>query len=219
MNELLDEQIRLHFGDDYDSVTKRANQYLGQLKKNHLSWGRSLKQLINNEGVDIISTMLCYVIEVGDLEDGLTRWARDISAEYINGAHNKWVPFVEGRANRGRRKGQEGFSRLDQLLDHPPIERREMQPDSLSERLHLSSSGDLAQADFLKTSEERELYQVLASVKSHKDAANYLNWSLEKVKRIYKRVHRRQRYATNSDFRQRMLDKSAEEWVEKSRKK
>ena len=211
MNELLDEQIRLHFGDDYDYTIWRANQYLGQLKKNHVKWGKNLMQLINNEGVDIVSTMLCYVIEVGDLEDGLTRWARDISHEYINGAHNKWVPFFDGREN----------------LILPPIERQIMQPGSLlepdaqarsSERLHLSSSGDLAEESFLKSDEERELYQVLASVKSHKEAAKLLDWPLEKVKRIYKRVHRRQRYATNSDFRQRMLDKSAEEWVVKSRR-
>ena len=205
MNELLDEQVKLYFGDDYERVVERAKQYFGQTKKNHALWGRSVLQLINNEGVDIINTILCSVIEVDDLEEGLNRWAKAISAEYINGSHNKWLSL-----NTGISEYEYDENWLIQYDKVPPLKGGKVNA-SLS-GIHPLSGGDIAAAnagDFLKTDEERELYQVLAHIKSHKEAAKLLGWDLKKVKKIYQRVHYRQRYATDSDFRTKRKESSA----------
>jgi len=196
MNELLEEQLKLHFKDNYEETLRRAKAYLGSVKLNHTKWGGNVGRLINNEGTDVLNTMLCYIVEAGDITQGLQLWGKDISDEYINGNHNKWVTF--GPISDKLYSSPSPLAGMVGDLASPPFGGVQ----------HLEYTFNPATDDFLKSDEERELYQVLANVSSHLEAAELLNWDIKRVKRIYKRVHYRRRYATDAEYRKKRIQSS-----------
>jgi hypothetical protein len=186
---IIQQQILLHFGDDYHIVLEQARKYVAISYRNMLRWGANRNQLLDNEGgrVGLLTTALLTIIEVGEVADGLKRFSNRLATEYLNGQHAKWetLEILEDMLLAGKDGGtgrsygdpsalpQEGYTPLD-VTDNesqlPPLD------------------------EIIRTGEELELYTILASVPDLREAAALMGVTYDHAKTLNNRVGQRLRY-------------------------
>ena len=81
---IIDQQIELYFGDDYPSMLKNAQVFVGVHDDLLMGWGVDKDELLNNEGgrAGLLRKALCHIIEEGDQGKGLRAYSKALVQEY-----------------------------------------------------------------------------------------------------------------------------------------
>lgn len=100
MKTILDQAIELELGDEYPEALERAKKFVGSTLNMYKRWGKH-QTIVNNEGgsAAVLRNCLATIVEVGNVADGLDRWASRIADEYANGAHTKWSSIDDVRVD------------------------------------------------------------------------------------------------------------------------
>lgn len=188
---IIDQQIEAHFGGDFGTVKKRTDQFLNEMVRFHRGHGKS--EWLTGEGgrSEATRSAYCYIIEEGDVEEGLKAYSSYVNHEYIN---RERPASIDAPAFRDDDTPLARLLEADSLLGLPS-----------SDGLRSSSSDNLELND-----EEHELFSLLGDLgpggkgrPKHREAAELLGWDLARVKRVYARVHGRRRYSEDADVRER----------------
>jgi hypothetical protein len=222
---ILDQQIELELGDEYPEALERARKFVGATLNMYKRWNKT-QIILDGEGgrAGVLRNCLATIVEVGDISEGLDRWATRLAVEYANGAHTKWATLDLEHTelddtnhlvndNDGAPIPQDhvgidvrpviGYTTLgysskvmlaDDFLDS-------LLGESSSEKeLSATSSsgvGDDEKPDMelvIKSAEERELYEALSATQNLEDAAELIGMDYGQAKVLNNRVWQRVRY-------------------------
>lgn len=83
LNTLIDQQLALHFGDEYNNVTNQATRFVKNIVRKPW-WGSNRDMLLNNEGglPGMRLSALVSIVEKEDITDGLKAYGKYLRSEY-----------------------------------------------------------------------------------------------------------------------------------------
>lgn len=210
MKHIIDEQIRLELGDDYEKALKATRKYISKVIRNADAWGSSSAAQISGEGGmnSMMRNCMLKIIETGNannIEEGLERYGRELASEYLSGARNKnTVSFnVLLDSTRGHTSDQHLDGQRESLATPLPSslvsEDSRLEPTDQENEANTSEGDDEEDDDLplsmvIKTDEELELYEAIAATASLKDAAALIGMDYDYAKKLNKRVWSRARY-------------------------
>ena len=163
---IINQQLELHFGDNYASVDKQARKYCNSLLVRPW-WGANRETLIGNEGGPQgmrLSAMLFIIEHEDNIETGLKAYGSSLRLEY------------------GSDK-QKTIS-LDPEIEVSPTEVHEGGEDSLESH----SSDAFGQVSGSLSSLEKDFFSTLASVKDIRETSSLLGISYKEGRKVYQRV-------------------------------
>ena len=169
--KLIDEQLQLHFGDEYRNVVSQTVRFCKTII-NKPWWGENRPVLLANEGglVGMRRTALCSIIEKGDIETGLKAYGSYLCSEY--------------KPNHS----------ISLEIDFPSTIETETETllvsDSHSSESSLQSLYGLLH-NCLRTDLEAQFFHAYASVKDVREAASLCGLNEDAGWRLYARVKRR----------------------------
>lgn len=192
---LLEEQLRLHFGEDYENMLQRSRSFLKAFFRSLLRWGGVplLNKVVNGEGGRpfLPFRVLLFVVETDDdFSEGVKAFMKYVGKEYVNVQdHLSYETLTVSDLNIGqlkRRRGVEG----EPLLGGSPLGG---ETSSLSFHSRNEHGDANALNDILRTAEEWETLQTVASCGSTAEAARLLGEPYRTVRRTVQRVQARAR--------------------------
>lgn len=192
---LIDEQIKLELGEDYNKALDRARKFIAATCANYKRWGL-LPRLLDNEGgrAGVLRNCLLTIIEVGEIERGLERWASRLAQEYVNGRHNEWDP-IKGNPNLGYSSPEDaGIRGIGERSTNSFGSSLEPSGEGSRKLPEYAPDDETPLARIIKTHEEYELYNALASVHHLKEAAELIGMPYSRAKKLNNRVWQRVRY-------------------------
>ena len=165
--KLINEQLELHFGDNYPSVAKQANKYVNSLLSRPW-WGANRETLIGNEGGPQgmrLNAMLSVIEHEDDIETGLKAYGSSLRLEY--GSDKRLdVP-------------------LDPEIEDSPTEEGERPANSSLESHSLDGLGDIIRP---LSAIEEDFFTTFASVKDIQETSSLLGISYNEGRKVYQRV-------------------------------
>ncbi len=185
---IIDQQIELHFGDDYDRILDHTRKFVKTNYQRLLSWGANKDQILDNEGGrrGLLRKALCYIIEEGDEGNGLRAYGTYLAHEYTSAYQRDHLHLDY---DRGR---LEDFHLIDALTySLEDLMKEEVSPLSGEPS---ASRKQLAPLDILVEGwgldqDEYDLSTILANNNySLKDAGRVLEWDRPHVMRVYRRL-------------------------------
>ena len=98
MNKLVDEQIKLYFGDDYSELLISVRKFVKTTYDNHIRWGAGKDRLLDGEGGrhGMRQTAFMYIIEKGSEEKGLKAFSAYLTKEYLPTKNRIHIPLRTG---------------------------------------------------------------------------------------------------------------------------
>ncbi len=187
--------MELAFAEDYGEVRGIVRRYTYEMHKLMRRIGR--KSWLEQEGgiAAVQWAVLTYIIEEGDVERGLKAYAKYVNHEY---------------ANRNRSDEVIPLTFIDELQLEDPAPFGGADPSGWP--LIGSSAVDLALSD-----EELAVFQALGDNNMDtKLAAHALDVTPAYVRKVYRRVHSRRRYAEDKNVRERRKAKARRERRERA---
>ena len=176
---ILEQQIQLHFGEQYAEVVSQTDRFCKYLIAKPW-WGQNRKTLLNNEGglKGMRWQALTHIIEKGDnITIGLKDYGNYLRAEY--GKEYHVLPLNEGIVSLIEKTEEPSFQTF--LSDDG------------------SSEGDLQSLwktleKIALTRAEAEFFQIYASINDVKETCALLSISFKDGHRIFDRVRHRATY-------------------------
>jgi len=168
---IIEQQLKLHFGDQYPSVEKQAKKYVNSLLARPW-WGANREAMIGNEGGPAgmrVNAMLSVIEYEDDIEPGLRAYGSSLRLEY------------------GSDKLQ--TVGLDERIEVTPTGEGEAPADSLESH---SLDGD-GEEILPLTDHERDFFSTLASVKDIRETSSLLGITYSEGRKVYQRVKYRAR--------------------------
>ncbi len=163
---IVNQQLELHFGDNYASVDKQARKYVNSLLSRPW-WGANREALIGNEGGPQgmrLNAILSIIEHEDDIETGLRAYGSSLRLEYGSDKQTT-IPLDEGIEISPTGEGE---PRADSLESHSP--------DGL---------GDII---LPLTDTEMDFFTTFASVKDIQETSSLLGISYSEGRKVYKRV-------------------------------
>lgn len=205
MRSIIDQQIELHFGDEYKPTIVETRKYIAACFNNIRKWGGDTQAILDSEGgrKNILRTALATIIEVGTISEGLERWSKRLTNEYVNSTHlKKCVPLelekTSSPFNESYHSAEAGSGTVHSSFgDGSPHSR------SATTLLY---GGDEDRPGLLRGDEEKELFGALAQLPhSDTEVADLLGWPIKRVKTVKARVVQRARYNHDPDYRRKKI--------------
>lgn len=200
---IIDQQLELHFGEDYEVVKGRANKYVHSVMSS--TWlKRSEKNRASRVegGIPGLRRLaLLYIIEAeDDIDRGLSDFGNYVAREY--GSTNRrsgdalnvsLKPFTKGAPVTA---GAWMLQDIEEALSvDQPDEPLVGSPASISEAL-TERDDDVIQIPqdlehFLREDKEKIFFQTIGDVGSIAEAIRLLGWDKKEAMRMWHRVHAR----------------------------
>ena len=160
---ITNQQLELHFGDDYASVDKQARRYCQSLLGRPW-WGSNRSTMIGNEGgpSGMRINALMSIIEHEDVETGLRAYGSRLRLEY----------------------GSDKMQDIPLDTEISPTEEGERRADSL-ESHSLDGLSDIIRP---LSAIEEDFFTTFASVKDIQETSSLLGISYTEGRKVYQRV-------------------------------
>lgn len=192
MNTLIDEQLMLHFGDEYRNVVSQATRFCKTVV-NKPWFGENRSMLLSNEGgmPGMRRQALLSIIEKEDIiPDGLKAYGLYLRNEYGIDKTEHLVPLEDiGTATRSREPDD---LQPVGLPSESPVESLQTLYGLLNSKTQLPVE-NVSQilTEILHSDDERELFTAYASVQDVQEAAALCAINIDDAWRIYSRVKMR----------------------------
>ena len=200
MNKLVDEQIKLYFGDDYSELLISVRKFVKATFDNHLRWGAGKDRLLDGEGGrhGMRQTAFMYIIEKGSEEKGLKAFSAYLTKEYLPSRHRHHVqlrtgdlaeshilnPLTLGEFSASVVENREGPLEASGGNASPPFLAALLTP-----RVSEMTNGEPTK--LVLDQEEYDLATILGNNNSGlKEARIMLGWSRAHGDRVYQRLRR-----------------------------
>ncbi len=84
MNQLMKEQLQLHFGENYSTMVTDAKRAVTRICQQYNWFGHNLLYMMSSEGntEGMLTSLLSYIIEVDDFEEGCTAYLSHLNHEF-----------------------------------------------------------------------------------------------------------------------------------------
>ena len=190
---IIDEQIKLHFGDGYDYMLNNARKFVKTNYQLLIGWGAERDRILDCEGgrKGLLRRALCSIIEEGDDEaKGLRAYGTYMAHEYtpiyqkdLHIADISIPHFAERNLNLG---SIDAPTNVDHLAFRPVVQRGSDLSEPPKQSLDVLVEGWGLDQD------EYDLATLLGNNnRSLKDAGRVLGWDRKHVLRVYGRLRDR----------------------------
>lgn len=183
---IVQQQIELHFGDEYPTVESQAKRFVSTVYRRYNGWSKGGgEELLRGEGgmEGAMLGALATIIEVGDVREGLERWAKRMSQQYTNN-HERTFAGLNDATDIPSLVVEEGGEHP--LGDAPATPLPGLHPLRVGGEIRRRASGGLTVDEMI--AEETDFCETLISTHSLTETAEFMGIPYERAKSIKARI-------------------------------